>query len=648
MDKKLNFIRLLDNHIYPTYQLYAVMNNRKTDVYDGMRIAALTVTEWLRQRIGSNIPAELQLPEPEKYASVSLSDLKPMHLNRGYTVDITTLPEGDNAFWSLQITEPDLGPNPGAAQQSRSAVPGRVIETNIGFLISDGELQCGFQTVISDPEGAEPAEVYRLAVVRRLLENPLFGLRQILPLQDKPTHLDTAASVRKLAALMEDSSNQLPSVVFTYHTPEKEKPEQNLSAQPIGEAIAGFAAMPRNAFSTVTEKVIAIDMPKTEIKGKKIPIEPGNVKKPERAATVTKVVGKGPAEKYELLFNANEFARHNKACCRTYILGAEMLEVFKKESGLQLRAGDIAVLYPKKHGVENEIIKCTPSDSVRERRLNALSGKIYAYPRDKEYNFGKIRFQAEAKDSIYEAHRLASRKNKDITETNRIQLEQLRTEYTAKLSEKEADIERLQRQLNTYYAEEERWKLEKEKLELEHKRDILLLQQQISDRDEKLNAVRRRKEYPSQLTDVAQWARKKYSDHLVMHERTDRTLADSGSQVSLETLCDALDFLANDYWEYHFGIIDETEMNRRCHLKYDRPFDVRPVGDLTVEFAPHEYKVKYLMTGTAKRREYPLNMHLASGNTAPWLLRIYFFFDDAGEKLVIGSLPDHLKNLTVN
>lgn len=86
-------------------------------------------------------------------------------------------------MWSLQITEPDLGSEPGNPAQQRQAVPGRVIETNIGFCIQGKTLECGFQTVISDPVGSgAQADVYRLAVVRRLMESPVFGLTHILPL----------------------------------------------------------------------------------------------------------------------------------------------------------------------------------------------------------------------------------------------------------------------------------------------------------------------------------------------------------------------------------------------------------------------------------------------------------------------------------
>jgi len=646
--KKSNYIRLLGNHIYPTYQLFAIMDNNKTDVHDGLRIAALTVIEWLRQRIGTDIPDELQLQGPEEYEKTCASDLKPLHINRGYSVDIATLPDRSDAFWSLQIIEPDLGSNPGSAQQSRSAVPGRVIETNIGFRICDDELECGFQTVVSDPEGAEEAEVYRLAVVRRLLENPSFGLRQIHTLQDKFTKLETAASVRKLMTLMNDEKNQLPSVVFTYAVPEENKPEQEKKPQSIAQAIAGFSAIPQQSFKAIPIVEIKNEIPQKEQTGKKPPMYRPSKKQNDVPAEPEFTIKEKEKREAILPFDAKEFARHNKACCRTYVLNADLLDVLKTETKLDFKDGDIVVLYPKKHGEENEVIRSTPTQPVRERRLNALSAKLYAYPRGRDYDFGRIHFQAQAKDSIYEARRLALQKTEALTEDNRVYVDKLRAEHKKEIQEKDETIERLQRQLENYKQQEKAWQSEKEKLQTEHQRELDDLRGKIQERDERFGSIERRKTYPKQLTEIFKWAQKKYPEHLVMYEKTEKKLAESGSQVSPELVCDAIDFLANDYWEYHFGLIDENEMNRRCNMKYGRPFDVVPIGDMTVKFAPLEYKVKYLMTGTEKRREYPVTMHLRICNDSQWLLRIYFLFDDAGKKLIIGSLPDHLTCVSIN
>ena len=64
MPTQTRIVRLLQNHIYPTYQLYAAMSNKQTIPADGLRLAALTTMEWLRQRMGENAPSELIQPAP--------------------------------------------------------------------------------------------------------------------------------------------------------------------------------------------------------------------------------------------------------------------------------------------------------------------------------------------------------------------------------------------------------------------------------------------------------------------------------------------------------------------------------------------------------------------------------------------------------
>ena len=182
--------------LYPTYQLYAAMGSKQTAPRDGLRLAALATMEWLRQRIQDDIPAELcQRGLMSTGRQMTAIFLRSTSI-AGYVLDIVSLPE--KGVWSLQITEPDLGSDPGKKEQRRAAVPGRVIETNVAFRIYGKELECGFQTVVSDPEGTSPqAEVYRLAVVRRLMENPAFGLTQILRVNGSVTEVENSSADQK-------------------------------------------------------------------------------------------------------------------------------------------------------------------------------------------------------------------------------------------------------------------------------------------------------------------------------------------------------------------------------------------------------------------------------------------------------------------
>lgn len=181
--KSYSVIKLIQSRLYPTFQLSATMANSKTDPKDGLKIAALTTMAWLRDRLVSDVPEAFAKADPENYQSLEQDDIPSIRISRGFVIDIVSLL--DQGIWSLQITEPDLGSEPGNPDQRRQPVPGRVIETNIAFRVFGQALECAFQTVISDPEtGAEPCEVYRLAVVKKLMRNSAFGLKQIVRLEE--------------------------------------------------------------------------------------------------------------------------------------------------------------------------------------------------------------------------------------------------------------------------------------------------------------------------------------------------------------------------------------------------------------------------------------------------------------------------------
>jgi hypothetical protein len=58
MSEPYRVVRLLRNRLYPTYQLFAQMASKKTTARDGLRLAALVTTHWLRRRLGGAAPAE--------------------------------------------------------------------------------------------------------------------------------------------------------------------------------------------------------------------------------------------------------------------------------------------------------------------------------------------------------------------------------------------------------------------------------------------------------------------------------------------------------------------------------------------------------------------------------------------------------------
>ena len=117
--------------------------------------------------------------------------------------------------------------------------------------------------------------------------------------------------------------------------------------------------------------------------------------------------------------------------------------------------------------------------------------------------------------------------------------------------------------------------------------------------------------------------------------------------MNLDLICDAVDFLATDYYARRFEGLSTEEMNTRCSRKYGRPFEVKPTGASTIAFTPLQYKIKYFPGRNGKPVESALDFHLCVGNDPESLLRIYFLHDDEKQRIVIGSLPRHLRAVTI-
>lgn len=355
-------VRLLKNHRYSTYQLFAVMENSKTKPQDGLRLGALTALQWLRGRLGGDLQEEsLQAPEPSDYLTASDNCLRSLHLNKGFVIDIVFDP---GSHWTLQITEPDLGSDPGNPTQTRAAVPGRLFETNVEFRIVGQTLECGFQTKVSDPGNQEtPAEVYRLALIRLLLHNPNFGLKQIVPLKEKAKRIASLEQVRKLFRIWKDPENQLPCVIFSQTKTEAELPK-----------LPDFNAAPGLML-------------------KQTPLLPTGL---PSASAIKRTEVQDPPYDYSY------FSKSTVTFCRCYLLEESMRQKFKVQLGKEFLPGDIVTLDPKVFGGAYEIYPYFPSKQRQNETMMALKEKYKSYPRGRTVSFGSIEFLSAAHQSLFE------------------------------------------------------------------------------------------------------------------------------------------------------------------------------------------------------------------------------------------------------
>ena len=193
-------------------------------------------------------------------------------------------------------------------------------------------------------------------------------------------------------------------------------------------------------------------------------------------------------------------------------------------------------------------------------------------------------------------------------------------------------------------------RLEKEKEQLREDilKERLRGERLLAEKDEDIAYLKRKLSQPTGHSEIADWVENNFEGRLVLHPKAKALLEDrSAKAVSVELICDALDFLATDYWERRYARISTEEMNSRCSEKYGRPFEVKPTGTTTIEFTPTQYKVKYFPGVAGKPVDSALDYHLGVGNDPENLLRIYFLHDDTKKLIVVGSLPRHLRAVTI-
>lgn len=598
-------VRLLKNRIYPTYQLHAVMNSKKTTPQNGLRLGALVVLEWICQRLGAEVPEELRdIPSPSRYREVGDDCLTSLHLNSGFVIDIVSLPE--QGTWCLQVTEPDLGSDPGNPEQLRQAVPGRMIETNIGFRISGLQLECGFQTMISDPEGsAQEADVYRLAVVRRLIQNPDFGLKHMTVLRQEAETVSTSEQLKELNRIWRSEENQLPFVFFS------SIPREEISMPVVQEHFlrpAEFVWRPEPAQRLVS--------------------------RPERDEWAP--------------YDTAEFAWRNVSLCRTYVLPERLFDRFAGLAKVSAQPGDIVVLEPERFGGARTVLAYKPSASRQKETIQQLRQLIGSYSRNKEILFGKVRFLSEGRKELLLQAMDATRSSEAISREWAEKLLQRDNQWKDTCDKLEEKYQALYEQLERYKTYQLQLEQEKEALRTAKETEMERCQALLRSREEEVSCLRRRLDQPSEHREIAAWVQKYFNGRLLLHPRALSMLQDRSAQsVSASLICDALDFLATDYWERRYHQISAEEMNSRCAQKYGRPFEVARTGVTTIEFTPSQYKIKYFLGARGKPVESGLDYHLRVGNAPENLLRIYFLHDDEKQLIVVGSLPKHLKAVTI-
>ncbi len=667
-------LMLLRNVSYPNFQLYCVAG-KGVMPEKVLRIAILETYKWLRQRFRAfELPQELIWPDPELWDSVDINDFRSFRIDVGYILEVVWLPA--EKIWALQLTEPDMGTQPGAISQPRPPVPGRLFDTSIAYRIVENQVECGFCTTVSEPVGTTAdCEVFRLAFIKYLARNPQVGLWHNWQMTDNYHMLESIDNIKALGKWIRSNERMLPIVlVVEYRNNRKTSslPEyKNKTDRYSGCTFRDEASIVTGPFSEqilpahlnipdrlpvknmyFCDPYARLDFIDKEMTDDKVAIS-ATTTYDYKAALSAGITSEEAVccgdndinqEKEGLLpFDLSNLTRYRMGYAQFFVLPVRHINDFCIQTESRIDEGDVIIFEPETFGGGIQRYEYRQFQSDTKAFCSKLEELIQYYPRKKPMTFGDVIFLPEAKaierDKLLNTIRskeemlnYAEGKQHDIEDRHKREISILQ----GHCDDKDREINR--RAIEREKVEERVKRLEKslENQENEYKKKIADMEAEIN----RLNSLQFR---PSHPKEVAGWVESQFEGRLIFHKRAQELMNDvAPNTIDLKILCDGLEYLATDYRDELIGNIRKDERDSNCQNKYGRPFNVTPVKGISPKMYPSEYKIKYYTGYKGKPVESPLDLHLTYGNSGEKMIRIYFLYDKEKRLIVVGSLPKHL------
>ncbi|MDR1832624.1 MAG: DUF3450 domain-containing protein [Fusobacteriaceae bacterium] len=663
---------------FPTFQMFAYAGKKSVlAAEDVFKICVLTTLSWLREKLDEvGGFDEINLPEPEDYRRVSATDFVEVNSALvGYDLNIGSAPE--QKIWALQLKEPDQGISRtigGVTEYSRSPVVGRMIETNIAFCINGGVVECGFKTIVTEPAGTETQpEVFRYAIIKTLIRNPLVGLSGFYPFIEDMIPVNDGRKAKKLAAWLGNAERQTPAVVLAEYR--EDEGEEEEAIDPDGLTAAFLARVPSHGMDfRIPAKIpgplefqkeqrpfglpVWIELDKAlfpEIYAARPDKIPKGIQaqpdKAEDAKSVSKKLEKTPKKRFSeprLAADLSAEARHLVGFAHFFALSHGALEEFNKNlAGCAVEAGGMAI-FTRPPLVREESAFVVPRRRIQENAafFAPWSELLYGFPLGEEFDFAHCKFVPDIQalthhlnaEKINAVYRTKQEVAEALEEFQR-KYEELEKQYQDFQKESAAGVNKQLKSLqfqNTQLSES----LQTQKNEAE--KTIADLKRQLSRTEERLSWHERMESRPAAMAEITPWAEREFAGRLLLLPRAKQLLAETKNNRP-DLIWKALAFLGSEYYDMQVQRITEEEAKTRASYKYQRWFDVSPISEEIIRAYPREYKVHYSQNAfTGKKKEVGLNLHLRSGVDSENLVRIYFLWDREKKLVVIGSLPDHL------
>ena len=331
---------------YPGYQFYAILSCRDGSADDCFRLAALTVTDWLKERMehSETTPAELRaLPPREQYQRIASEELHSFRVSAGFAADVTVLPE--QGIWTLRLKEPD------SDTRDRKALPGRLFTTNIAIrIMNEVQVEFAVRIDVTDPEGAAEIDfAFRPKCVRYLFRTEGLSITQTgrLP-YEQAVPVDSEDSFRSLRQVLDSTQGLMPVILFT-------------QAIRIPALSAGPSPLPGVLFPGDMPVLPHRDDPPT-VPGLFFP------------------------------FSADNFAAHAFGYGITCTVTESLHAALAKRLHRDYSPGDVLFVEPKRFGGNIHVFDGKKADTPARAQA-----KAHQYSRNKNYSFGNTIFEYDAR-----------------------------------------------------------------------------------------------------------------------------------------------------------------------------------------------------------------------------------------------------------
>ena len=617
---------------YPTYQFYAKAVSKTVGTDDVFKICTLEAMRWIRSRLQDikELPQELNAPEPEQFSSFSVDKLISFSYNNGFQIDVIYI--DTLGVWSFRMTEPDMGANLGS-EHERSAVNGRAFTTEIAFLKQSDCVEIGIRTVCSEPSNTSAeCEIFRPRIVKALAENSnLRLLHSDWIIDGKPLEINSKTDLERFIDVFYAEDRSLPVVIVADSKTEIEK------SQPVTlpSAIPSLSA-DKYSFSSVTqpskELNVSISADKLPCKNCFAVSKNKDKKAKEKPPTVVKktcVQTKLPVLDY------TELARSLIGFAIVVFVDEKYFKPLENKTHITINYGDI-LLITKQETVQQFTYEQYCEDI--QGFLKPLKKEVIALQKRSSYSFGDVLFYSDAKLKEYHTKRHQTSSLEEKCSIYKLENAELKAQIK-ELSQQQTDMQQIAENLRIAQK-----KLDNLTKEIETKNEAY--EKLLAENSAKEEAYRKSADlvrfyqhmidvaalFPTYKNDICRWIEDNYSDLLFVASRAESELHKYSGSLDVSSLCDGIVYLAA-YAKYRRQELTEEELSIYAEHKH---WEIQGCGKEALRIYHSDYTV------TIDDEQYILDQHIKHGVRAEELIRIYFCWDDNIQKIIIGSMPQHL------